>query len=151
MKSLRMIIFLILITTAYAKTPIKNYLRLNDGIVVNLQQGKIKLQLRSENIIRVTYSPTDSFPKQESLMIVKNEWKLGNWDLKETEQTLSMITQKMNIKFDFKTGAVTFLDRDRNTLLKETQQNSRELIPAIVSGEQTLLNRIKLFIILGVK
>ena len=91
MKFVQIIISLLFFTVAFSETQVNNYVRLNDGVQINLQQGRIKLQPYSENIIRVTYSLSDFSPNRESLMIIKSDRKSVNWELKETKKTLSFI------------------------------------------------------------
>jgi len=137
MKFVQIIISLLFFTVAFSETQVNNYVRLNDGVQINLQQGRIKLQPYSENIIRVTYSLSDFSPNRESLMIIKSDRKSVNWELKETKKTLSFITPKIEVKLDIKTETLTFCDREGNIVLSETKKNSRILTPVNVANENT--------------
>src|SRR5688572_8852252 len=73
-----------------------SYEKLSDGIVVRLtnsQQAKtIKLQVISDEIIRVVASPTDTFSNAQSLVVLPDLKTTSSWKVEEAEGEVAIVT-----------------------------------------------------------
>jgi alpha-D-xyloside xylohydrolase len=107
-----------------------------DGIVVQLANGELKLQVCDERILRVVFSPTDTTSPHPSL-VVNKQWQPPHWKIKKARSGVGVATSKVQATLDLQTGAVTFSDAKGNVILQEKPQNPHEMIPAVVADEET--------------
>ena len=57
-----------------------------DGLELKLQTGVTRLQVCSDSIIHVLYSPTGTFPERKDYVIVKNAWPKVEFTSHTTEK-----------------------------------------------------------------
>lgn len=114
----------------------------SDGIILKIakQQGTdahlIKVQVCSDNIIRVIASPGDKFSHRQSLMASQTNWPPVPFTTTEKEKIIELSTSKLIIKIHKQTGAVTFYDKSGNLILDE-RAGGKIINPAVVMGENT--------------
>ncbi|MBN2613341.1 MAG: DUF4968 domain-containing protein [Bacteroidales bacterium] len=107
-----------------------------NGIIFSVPDGKMKLEVCREDIIRVMVSPIDTFSNRKSLMMVDNPWQKTEFAYEVTGNELVLKTSKLNVKTNLKTGQVKFYDAN-NKLIVAERENIQRLKPALVSGEVT--------------
>jgi alpha-D-xyloside xylohydrolase len=90
------------------------------GIIYQTAKGFIKLEVCSEYIIRVVISPVKSLEQKESLMIANYPVQDTKWTTEETENYISVITDKLIARIDKLNNTVSFYDRSNKLLLKGT-------------------------------
>ena len=114
---------------------VKSYVKDSREITFNLApSGKLRLQLCSDNVIRVTYSPT-VFPSEDrSLAVINRNLGLINWRLKEKNSEALIITERITAVVDFNYGLIEFKDPSGESILRE---NFRMMFPVEVAGENT--------------
>ncbi len=96
--------------------------------------GKLRLQICSDNVLRVTYSPKE-FPKEDkSLIVIRRMLKPVDWKIEEKEGAISILTDSITVSINLKSGLVEFRDVFGHCLLKEY---SRATTPVKVVGEKT--------------
>jgi alpha-D-xyloside xylohydrolase len=109
----------------------------DDGIVVAVNEGFLRLQVRSAEVIRVSFAYDRTFFDHDSIMVApkvnagNSSWKLGS-----ERDTAILATSKLKTRVNLKTGTVTFVDLKNNTILAE-RPGSRSLEAAEVQGEKT--------------
>jgi alpha-D-xyloside xylohydrolase len=114
---------------------VKSYVKNNREAIFDLTpQGKLRLQLCSDNIIRVTYSPISLLSEYKSLVVIKRILKTAGWKIGENKGKASLATDRISASVDLKTGLVEFREPSGNIVLKEY---SREMNPTEVCGEKT--------------
>ena len=117
--------------------------KLPDGVVVTLEKEKptdarkVKIQVCTENIIRVTATPGDDFSTRPSLMIDKTELEPVKWSAKEKGGDVIVSTPGLIIRVNAKSGAVAFFDKEGLPVLREKSSGGKSIMPAEVMGEQT--------------
>jgi alpha-D-xyloside xylohydrolase len=79
----------------------------------------IRLTVITDEIVRVTATPRDSFPKDLSLMIAPGLEPTGNWKIHESENDIAILTSALRVNVSRKTGAVTFTDTTGMVVLQE--------------------------------
>jgi alpha-D-xyloside xylohydrolase len=115
----------------------------NDGICIELKKqkdtdpGLIKVQLCTENIIRVIAVPDKSISNRQSLMVDRREWKPFPWSVKEKGNQIILSTSKLQIKVDKEYGTIEFCDSTGKRILGEKEGGSKIISPAKVLGEKT--------------
>lgn len=116
--------------------------KLPDGVLLELKKEKesdpawIKIQVCTDDIIRVIASPEKTFSTRPSLMVTKNEWAPVQWTVKENGDKIEIATPKVIVHVQAKTGAVTFSDAQGRLLLQEKAGGGKTIAPAEVLGER---------------
>jgi alpha-D-xyloside xylohydrolase len=105
-----------------------------DGVLFTMKTGTLKLQICSESIIRVRYSPTSAFSNQTDYVVTKNSWPEVKFKTQSADDSVTLTTAQVRVKIARQDGAITYSDADGNVLINEA---SRKLTPAKVNGEDT--------------
>jgi len=113
-----------------------HYQKIQNGIVLNLKSGKLKVQFYTEKIIRVTFARSEKLLSKQSLIVIRNPQNI-NWDLKQNERTITISTNKLTAEVNIETGAIRFYDRNGKLLLQEHPGNPHTMTEAEVMGEKT--------------
>lgn len=110
--------------------------KLKDGIILELQNGKLKIRVFSENIFRVIFSPNDDIPECESLIVNRN---LDNtdWEVIRKKEHVIIKTENLKAEINSRYGAVDFFDKTGKILLREKPDNPRSVKSTNVMGEKT--------------
>ncbi|PYU51239.1 MAG: hypothetical protein DMG48_10345 [Acidobacteria bacterium] len=114
--------------------PVLSVQRESDGVRLALQNGTLKLQVCSDSIIRVRYSPTASFSSRPEFAVIKDSWPVTKWEMQSSEDAITLSTAQLKIVIARKDSSVTFQDSAGKTLFA---QNEVSMTPALVNGEQT--------------
>lgn len=115
-----------------SEPPGADYEKMSDGLVLPMTAGKMKVQVLTDSIVRVVYSPGTQFPERESLMVVAKTRPAVKWEVKKDSDFLTMATSKIQIRISRQTGATSFVDSSGQTILEE---RGRKLTRAKVQGE----------------
>jgi alpha-D-xyloside xylohydrolase len=115
--------------------------KLADGILVPVGDAFLRVEIKTDNIVRVLFSKARS-PRVDDLVVVGPLGTArGNpkWSLKATATTAVLTTSQLDVAIHLADGAVTFADRSGRTILAEPPGTHapRKMTPATVQGEQT--------------
>jgi alpha-D-xyloside xylohydrolase len=102
------------------------------GEQLSIDNGTLRVQIWSDDTVRVTYADSNEIPKLSSLSVVETPAAV-HWKRKKNDQSITMVGPRMKVEIDKKTGAVSFLDLSDNVLLRESAQG-RNIKPATVRG-----------------
>jgi alpha-D-xyloside xylohydrolase len=126
---------------------IKHYLyayeKQADGVLFKIKKQKetdtqwVKIQICTDNIIRVLASPEKSFSPRTSLMVNKTVWEPVAWSMKEDGDWVNITTAKIKIRVQSKSGAIAFYDKKSRLLLQEKVGGGKIITAAEVMGELT--------------
>ncbi|HYT23163.1 MAG TPA: TIM-barrel domain-containing protein, partial [Candidatus Polarisedimenticolia bacterium] len=108
--------------------------RESDGVRLTLQSGVMRLQVCSDSIIRVRYSPTPTVPTRPELVVIKDRWPATKWELQSSDDAIVLSTAQIKEIVLRKDSSVTFQDASGKTLFQQTEVN---MTRAVVNGEQT--------------
>ncbi len=114
-----------------------------DGIVIELKKenatdaDRMKIQVCTEDIIRIVAAQGKSFSTRPSLMLDKTEWTPVAWSMKEERNEIIISTAKVTVKVNRQTGVVAFYKANGQLILSEKAAGSKIFTPAEVMGEQT--------------
>ena len=111
----------------------------SQGIVATIGQGRLRIMICSDDVVRVTYSPKPQFPKVTELALVEREWAPVKWELETNDKAYVVSTAKLKVILDRGSGLLEFQDAKGQRLFAETR---REMIPADVNGEHTYHARL---------
>ncbi|MDE3144261.1 MAG: DUF4968 domain-containing protein [Bacteroidota bacterium] len=125
----------------HAFCDVVNITKLPNGIIVNLRNPsddgakKIKIQVISDNIIRIVASPTDTFSTQKSLMIDDKQWNEVKWFVKETSEKITVGTSQINAIVSVSNGKIVFTDKNGNILLAEKDKGAKKFNLFVAEGQ----------------
>src|SRR3990170_4104344 len=118
-----------------------SYRRTDTGIVVTPDQGPekaVRLQVYSEDIIRVTSAPTADVDLPASLMVTAKP-VANAFSVSEAAGKVTLKTAKVSADVDLSNGNVSFRDSTGNVVLAEN--GPAGFAPAITEGKQFLAVR----------
>jgi alpha-D-xyloside xylohydrolase len=114
--------------------------KLSDGVLFEIEKLKetdanwLKIQVCTEDIIRVIASPDKSFSNRPSLVVEKSEWESVSWSMQEDENWVKISTSRVTVHVSRKNGEVSFYNAEGNLILQEREQG-KIITPAEVMGE----------------
>src|SRR5215471_18738797 len=118
---------LFIIVNSFAQTG--SYIKTSDGVIVypdsdSRDIGKVKatrLQVISDNIIRVVASPEKEFPAVKSLMVNYRGKVVPQWDIvtNENPTKVAIKTKRISAVINFNSGQVEFYDSAGKKILGE--------------------------------
>ncbi|HUB25720.1 MAG TPA: DUF4968 domain-containing protein, partial [Tepidisphaeraceae bacterium] len=101
-------IFLLSQTVALASPiPVVSATQNSDGVTLHMNPGVMKLQVWSDRIIRVEYSPAESFPTASSFAVIGTPGEV-KWNYSETPVEEKLTTPLIEARVNRTTGAVGF-------------------------------------------
>lgn len=124
--------------------PEKPFFKTEDGVIIYPNEdysGKtraIRLQIITDNIIRVLASPHKEFPVQNSLITVYKKEALPKWDLVSEENTenVTLRTKSLTVIANLTTGSIIFYDATGKVILGEKKMG-RSFSESVSEGERT--------------
>lgn len=141
---LRLLLFCVLtsslLNVVLAEPP--SYIATPDGVMVFTDprvtgtSSAVKLEVITDNIIRVIAAPGKEMTPVQSLITVYRKRPDLSWNLIPSKESLTLKTKNLTAIVDLKTGAVSFRDRKGQIILAEKQPLGRNFQPAIFDGKQ---------------
>jgi alpha-D-xyloside xylohydrolase len=129
------IILLILLGCAQPK----GFKTVEDGITIKLSNSPAKtlrLQVVTDNIIRVTASPADTFSTRKSLMVLPGLQSKASWHAEEQADKVVLSTSSLQVHVAKTTGEIQFLDKSGRELLKEAKGGGKTFTRNTSSGSE---------------
>ena len=117
-----------------AMNPVRQVQQQADGVLFSMGTGTLKVQVCSDSVIHVIYSPTASFAKPADLVVIKEHWPAAQWTMQSTNDAVTLTTSLLKVSVTRKDGAVAYAELSGDALLEEA---SRRLTPERVNGEDT--------------
>jgi alpha-D-xyloside xylohydrolase len=139
-RSTRVLVFVMaLAAPAFAQwtpmSPVVSVQPQSDGATFTMKSGTLRLQICSDSIIHVLYSPTSSFPpSRPDPVVVKTSWTEAKFAVQTSDEEISLTTARLRVIVTRKDGAISFRNSDGKQLV---QESTRKLIPVNVNGEDT--------------
>ncbi len=118
-----------------------SYIQTKDGVIVFTDpaftgtSNTVKLEVISDNIIRVIAVPGKEMSAAQSLITVYTKRPDLFWNVIPTKDNLTLKTKKLTAVVDLKTGAVTFRDNKGQKILAEKQPLGSRFQPVVFEGK----------------
>ena len=96
----------------------------------------VKLEVVSDNIIRVTASPDKKNVSTESLVVVHNKRPGIVWNIVPSKDKLTLKTKTLTAIINLKTGVVSFWDTNGKKIVDEKPIAGRSFQPAVFDGKR---------------
>jgi alpha-D-xyloside xylohydrolase len=115
--------------------PVTQVIKDSDGLRASFKSGALlKLQVCSDSIVHVVYSPTGNFPKLADDLVTKTSWPPASF-LETPEQVkVTLATSTLKVVMESETGAVTFSTTAGQQLFRDAK---RIMTPHTINGEKT--------------
>ncbi len=114
--------------------PVRNVQQQADGVLFTMGTGTLKVQVCSDSVIHVLYSPTATFPKRTDFVVTKETWPAAQWTMQSTDDAVTLSTALLKVTVTRKDGAINYAEVHGGPLV---QESSRSLTPEKVNGEDT--------------
>lgn len=140
----RLLLFCVLFASAFnvllAVPP--SYIQTKEGVIVFTDPlftgtiNAVKLEVVSDNIIRVIATPGKEIVTAQSLVTVYNKRPDLKWNVSSYKETLTLKTKKLTAIVNLKTGTISFWDARGNKILSEKPIAGRSFQPAVFDGKR---------------
>jgi alpha-D-xyloside xylohydrolase len=114
--------------------PVKDVQRESDSVHFAMGTGTLKIQVCTDAIIHVLYSPTASFPNTKDYVVTKSDWPGAKWTMQSTGDNVTVSTARLKLVVSKIDGSITYQDVDGKQIVQEA---NRHLTPVKVNGEDT--------------
>ena len=105
--------------------------------VLNVGCGMLKIEVCTDDIIRVACAPSAAFFTRASLATSPKKCVDTPVQVSTAAGQMTITTDRLSVRVDTTTGAVTFLDLTGATILAEQPGGGRTLTAATIQGEAT--------------
>src|SRR5437773_280327 len=78
------------------------------GVVFILPSGVLRVQVCTDSIVRVVYSPAATPPDREDYVVIKSDWPATPWTVQSTDKDISLHTSRMIVTVHRSTGAIDY-------------------------------------------
>ncbi|HEX7895629.1 MAG TPA: TIM-barrel domain-containing protein, partial [Terriglobales bacterium] len=114
--------------------PITNVTKESDGLRATYKSGAVlKLQVCSDSMIHVLYSPTSTFPNRTDYVVTKTSWPAAQFNVETTGNKTTLSTSAVNVVLEHDTGSITF-SAGKEQLFRD---GKHIMTPEVVNGEKT--------------
>jgi len=130
--------FFVCATVAHAQwtamNPVKQAQQQSDGVLFAMGTGTLKVQVCSDSVIHILYSPTATFPKRPDFVVTKESWPAAQWTMQSTDDAVTLATSLLKVTVTRKDGAIVYAELHGDSLMQEA---SRKMTPEKINGEDT--------------
>ncbi len=105
-----------------------------DGMLLKMGSGALRLQVCTDSIIHVLYSPSGEFPERNDYVVLKKAWPAVAWRQQATTDHIAIFTARLRVEVDRADGAIQYSAADGTHLMTEA---NRMMKPVEVNGEHT--------------
>src|SRR5206468_3158559 len=105
--------------------------------LLNVACGMLKIEVCTDDIVRVACAPTAAFFTRASLATASKKCVPTATQVSTTAGQMTIATARLSVRVDTTTGSVTFLDPTGATILAEQPGGGRTLTAATIQGEST--------------
>ncbi len=117
-----------------AANPVRDVQQLADGAQFTMGKGTLKLQVCTDSIVRVLYSPTSAFPNLKDYVVTKTSWPGAKFTMQPDGDNVTIATSRLKLVVSRIDGSIAYQDADGKQLVQEA---NRSLTPVKVNGEDT--------------
>jgi alpha-D-xyloside xylohydrolase len=105
--------------------------------LLNVPGGTLKLEVCSDNVVRVAFAAAASFFTRASLMVAAKQCVPTPYTVTSTANETDIVTAKLKVMVDTTSGTVSFVDPTGQVILAEKAGGGRTITAATVHGEAT--------------
>src|SRR5438270_13682578 len=116
------------------RNPVTSFQRQADSVVFTQREGFLKLQVCSDDVIHVLYSPSAAFEEHPNFVVTKTKWQTPQWTMQDTPDEITITTGRLKVSVARIDGAITYKEAGGASLVQDA---NRWLTPVKVNGEDT--------------
>jgi len=116
------------------RNPVRGIQQQADGVVLQMGTGTLRVQVCTDSIIHVLYSPTSSFPEKRDYAVLKTDWSPVQWNLQNSTEKTTLTTARLRVAIDRADGSISYSSSDGLSLMTEANRIMR---PVEVNDEHT--------------
>ena len=105
-----------------------------DGVVFKMGTGTLRVQVCTDSVIHVLYSPTAEFPERPDYVVIKRNWPAVEWKLQNDDNKITVSTARLRLAIDRGDGSIAYRSADNRNLMMDANRMMR---PVDVNGEHT--------------
>jgi alpha-D-xyloside xylohydrolase len=94
----------------------------------------MRLQVCTDSIIRVVYSPTSSFPNLPDYVVTRTSWPATPWTIQSSQKDVTLATSPLKVTVNRRDGVILYSGLTGKRLV---QEGPRTMTPKRVNGEDT--------------
>jgi hypothetical protein len=113
--------------------PVASYEGQQDGVLLTMKSGLLKLQVCTYRIVRILYTPTSFFSNRPDCVILKSTGSLTRWATDSVGDSVVRETPTLRLMVNKRDGLMTFADSWGTKLFGDY---SRILTTVEVNGEK---------------
>ena len=117
-----------------APNPVQAFDQRPDGASFTLKSGALRVEVCSDSIVHIVYSPNRAFPASHNLVVTHGAWPQTHWTFQATDTTIAIATSELKVTVGRDDGVVSYSDANGKNLLSE---GPKWMIPATVNSEAT--------------
>ncbi|MEM2505288.1 MAG: glycoside hydrolase family 31 protein [Candidatus Bathyarchaeia archaeon] len=103
---------------------VKSYSRgLRDITFYMHPEGRMRLQICSDNVVRVTYTLSSKLPGDSSLSVINTSLKQVDWKIRREPSRITVATDKLKASVDLDTGLIEFYDLYGSPIIVEDSRS----------------------------
>ncbi|MDR0833817.1 MAG: glycoside hydrolase family 31 protein [Candidatus Symbiothrix sp.] len=109
----------------------------SDGVTIHLKKPQadgaktIRLQVVNDNVIHVLASPTDTISTNTKTLATLTKGMESGWSYSSSDDDVILKTATLIVKILFSNGAITFMDKDRRTILTDQKDGGKSFEKAV--------------------
>jgi len=130
------VVFSLVIITGCSGGKQKSYEKIENGIAVRMDDGKLKVQFFEENIVRVVFTKAGEFSERESLSTILRSVEAVDVSIKETGDEITVGTEEIKAVVSLPTGSIKFVDKSGNVVLREKETEGRVIEKVEIPWEE---------------
>ena len=118
-----------------ALDPVTAVKQSRSGATVSFKSGgTLKLEVCTESIVHVTYSPTATFPANKEYVVTKTDWPTVDVKIDDAEKVATLSTSAVRVTVGKEDGGITFSVPGNDRLFRD---GKRMMTPVTVNREKT--------------
>jgi alpha-D-xyloside xylohydrolase len=114
--------------------PVTAFHQEGDSVLLTMKTGVTRIQICTDSIIRITYSPTQTIPNTPQYVVIKNKWPAATFAVQSSDSDITITTARLKMDIAKVDGSITYSDAAGHKLFLEA---NRTLTPVTVNGEKT--------------
>ena len=81
-----------------APNPVAGVQRLDDGALLKLEKGFLRVQVCNDSILHVVYSLTETVPSRAEYVVTRTAWPAAKWTLQDSQRVVTISTDRMRYR-----------------------------------------------------
>jgi alpha-D-xyloside xylohydrolase len=96
--------------------PVVSFEKQGDGLTVRQKAGVLRLEVKAEDVLHVTYAPPGAAAPERApdWVMVKKDWPAASFEVSSNEKNVTLSTAKLKVVIERASGAIHYIATDGN-------------------------------------